>query len=109
MAEATWKDINGKEIDYKIRGSIVVKSLVIADPEIGVTIKPINPDDVPKGRWVIPPDNPDFFFVCTSATLEIDSDIFKHWVKILSQNKKSFSEEDIVSGYTPHGQCPFSS
>jgi len=112
MSKLSWKDINGKTINYRTMGKIIA-SLVIANPEIGISIKPLDPKDVPlEGGWNIPPSDPNFYFICTRATMESCPSIFNHWVKILSQDKKLFGMADFGVGGPGNigflGTCPFS-
>ncbi|OHA80805.1 MAG: hypothetical protein A2675_01655 [Candidatus Yonathbacteria bacterium RIFCSPHIGHO2_01_FULL_51_10] len=110
MKKPSWRDINGKTINFKTVGGEIIESLVIADPRIGVSIKPLDRKEVPTAStWAIPPSDPNFFFICTKSNEESNPDNFNYWVEILSQDKNFFEDEDLVSVFSTIGSCPFSS
>ena len=107
--QSSWKDINGKTIYLRIYSGEVIESLVIADSKAGISIKPLDAKEVPTDvDWVIPLSDPDFFFICLRCGQENPN--FDRVVTILSQDKKTFSYEEIMGqnrGY--NGRCPFAS
>lgn len=108
MTDQAWKKINGKTINYKIDSGETIEALVIADPDVGISIKPMDPNDVPKEYpWRIPPSDPNFFFICTHA--KGGSDMFAKWVRILSEKRNLFGPSDLSFGFGDSGGCPFAS
>ena len=108
MVIPTWKDINGKTIKYKLHSGQIIEALVIANPDVGISIKPMDPADVPLDlRWIIPPSDPNFFLICMDSPKK-RRDTFDHWVKVLSEEREFFTVRDIASGFTEPGTCPFS-
>jgi len=107
-----WKVINGKKINFKTDKGNIFEAIVIADPNVGVSVKAYDPKEVlsrePNG-WSIPPSDPNFFFICTKATEKRGKESFDHWVEILSKDKKYFTTNDIALSVSPFGgSCPFS-
>lgn len=108
---ASWKDVNGKTIWFKTKDGNLFESLVIADPKIGVSIKPLDPGEVfskePRG-WHVPPNNPNFFFVCTYSTEKKNPANFNRWIDVLAEDKKYFIVEDLTSSFSfLPGSCVF--
>ena len=113
MSEPSWKDINGKTIKYTLDFGVVIEAIVIADPEVGISIKPLDakevPEELPEGdSWSILPSDPDFFLICVDAVKDRGGESFAHWVAVLSEDGKVFKETDLVPGYISAGSCPFS-
>jgi hypothetical protein len=116
MARASWKDINGKRINFKTKERNIFEAIVIADPEVGVSVKPFDLEEVlskEPDSWGTPPSDPDFFFACTTATKKTDEARFDFWVETLAQDKECFTREDLgyreaLSAFSFGGGCPFS-
>lgn len=105
-----WEIIHGKTINFMTDEGNKFEALVIADPKVGISIKPLDPEDVlqkePHG-WTISPSDPDFYFVCTRSTLAHGRKNFLRWVNILCENRDYFTESDIISPFAGTGSCPF--
>jgi hypothetical protein len=109
MEKPTWKNINGKTIKYRLFDGTVIEALVIANPEIGITIKPVDASEVTSpDEYQLRPTDPDFFLVCTDSGEGVWP--FGDWVHILSKDAEVFTEEMLGGGYEfSDGTCPFSS
>jgi len=108
----SWRDVNGKKIRYQTKEGNIFEAIVIANPEVGVSVKPFDPEEVlskePRG-WGISPTDPNFFFICTSATEKNNKEMFDQWVETFAKDKEYFTVEDITGKPSLFmGFCPFS-
>ena len=106
------KELNGKQIKYR-DGEDVYDAFVLCDVNIGITVKPFDPETVTDdGRWSGEgPTDPGFYFYCYVESRDYAPADFDFRVANLLRVQESYSFGDITGrshGNGMNSPCPFS-
>jgi len=106
------KALHGKQIIWidEVHGNVEYEAFILCDPKIGITVKPLDPEAIPKfDDWIKPPEDPNFYLYCFYATREDRENDFDLRVERFLSNDKSSASKTIGKASLGFGSCPFSS
>lgn len=112
--EALCKELHGMPLKWRRKGfnNVTVEAFMLADVEKGISIKPLDAEDITKlgysEDWV---EDPDFYFYCyrTSTEMSTAERLYKRLKNIKAKLEAPMTGEDVAGNdvMPSTANCPF--